>query len=44
MVIAKLIGSRFRVKGSGFRTAAGLKSGQFNQKRNFALGWFHMTG
>jgi len=24
--------------GSGFRAAAGLKSGQFNQKRNFALG------
>jgi hypothetical protein len=24
--------------GLGFRAAAGLKSGQFNQKRNFALG------
>jgi hypothetical protein len=27
-----------------FSAAAGLKSGQFNLKRNFALGYFHMTG
>jgi hypothetical protein len=31
-------GSRFKNKVSGVSLAAGLKSGQFNLKRNFVLG------
>jgi predicted secreted protein len=33
-----------RCQVSGVSAAAGLKSGKSNLKRNFVLGWFHMTG